>query len=60
VQPVIVQLEEIADLLRADGAPTRGVALAELLLCSPDSALYGSQPDRLRREPGRVRYLLDP
>jgi len=56
--PVRPLLHELAQQLPRDDVSTRGVALLELLVCSPMSALYGAEPERLKREIGRVRYLL--
>jgi hypothetical protein len=58
VGPVRPQLHELAQQLARDDVSTRGVALLELLISSPMSALYGSEPERLKREVGRARYLL--
>jgi hypothetical protein len=58
VGPVRPQLHELAQQLVRDDVSTRGVALLELLISSPMSALYGSEPERLKREVGRARYLL--
>ena len=58
VGPLRPQLHELAQQLPRDDVSARGVALLELLISSPTSALYGAEPDRLRREVGRVRYLL--
>ena len=52
------QLHELAQQLSYDDVSTRGVALVELLISSPMSALYGADAERLNRELGRVRYLL--
>ena len=58
VGPVRPLLHELAQRLPRDDVATRGVALLELLISSPMSALYGAEPERLKREVGRVRYLL--
>ena len=58
VGPLRPQLHELAQQLARDDVSARGVALLELLISSPLSVLYGAEPDRLRREIGRVRYLL--
>jgi hypothetical protein len=58
VDPVRPWLHEIAGALGHDDVSVRGVARLELLITSPMSALYGADPDQLRREVGRVRYLL--
>ena len=58
VGPLRPQLHELAQQLACDHVSARGVASLELLISSPTSALYGAEPDRLRREVGRVRYLL--
>jgi hypothetical protein len=56
--PVRPQLHELAARLSDSDMAPRGVAVAELLVSSPMSALYGSEPELLRREVGRVRYLM--
>ena len=58
VGPVRPQLHELAQQLPRDDVSIRGVALLELLISSPMSALYGAEPEQLKREVGRVRYLL--
>jgi hypothetical protein len=58
LEPVRPLLREIALALPRDDASIRGVARLELLISAPTSALYDGEPDRLRREVGRVRYLL--
>ena len=59
VDPLRLQIEELARRLRCDqDLSVRGVALVEQLISAPRSALYGPDPDRLRRELGRARYLL--
>jgi hypothetical protein len=58
VGPLRPQLRELAQQLERDDVSARGMALLELLISSPLSPLYGAEPDRLRREVGRVRYLL--
>ena len=58
VGPLRPQLHELAQQLPSNDLSTRGVALLELLISSPMSALYGADPERLKREVGRVRYLL--
>lgn len=58
VGPVRPLLHELAPRLLRGDASIRGVALLELLISSPMSALYGAEPERLKREVGRVRYLL--
>jgi len=58
VEPLRPLLRELAQQLARDDVSPAGVALLELLISSPLSALYGAEPDRLRREVGRVRYLL--
>ena len=58
VDPMRPWLHEIAVALGHDDVSVRGVARLELLIISPMSALYGADPDQLRREVGRVRYLL--
>ena len=58
VGPLRPQLHELAQQLPSNDASTRGVALLELLISSPMSALYGADSERLKREVGRVRYLL--
>lgn len=52
------QLRELADLLRADGAGVRGVALVEYLITTGVSSLYGERVGPLRDELGRARHLL--
>jgi hypothetical protein len=52
------QLHELARLLRRDSVSSCGVALTEQLLSSPESPLYGSEPELLRQELGRARFLL--
>ncbi len=56
--PVRPLVHELAQQLPRDDVSIRGVALLELLISSPMSALYGREPERLKREVGRVRYLL--
>jgi hypothetical protein len=58
VGPVRPQLQALAQQLARDAVSIRGVALLELLISSPLSALYGTEPELLKREVGRVRYLL--
>ena len=58
VGPVRPLLHELAQQLPRDDVSTRGVALLELLISSPMSALYGTEPEQLKRELGRARYLL--
>jgi hypothetical protein len=58
VKPVRPQLRELAARLEDDDVSVRGVAAAERLVSSPCSPLYGPDPDALRREVGRARYLL--
>jgi hypothetical protein len=58
VRPVAPQLREIADLLRADAPPLRGVALVERLITDGLSPLYGANVDALDQELRRARYLL--
>ena len=52
------QLHELACLLRRGRVSARAVAVTEQLLASPESPLYGSEPELLREELRRVRYLL--
>jgi hypothetical protein len=58
VRTLASDLRQIASLLRGDGPCVRGVAAVQLLLTSPVTPLYGRQVEPLRRELGRVRYLL--
>jgi hypothetical protein len=58
IRPVTPELRQIASLLRGPGPSVRGVALAEWILTSPATPLYGSCVEALRRELGRARYLL--
>ena len=58
LEPARPQLQELAQTLPRHDVSIRGVALLELLITSPMSPLYGAEPDRLKRELGRVRYLL--
>ena len=58
VGPARPLLHDLAQQLPRDDVSSCGVALLELLISSPMSALYGAEPERLKREVGRVRYLL--
>jgi hypothetical protein len=51
-------LRRTAAELRAGAASARGVALAEELVTWGDSALHGREPEPLREELRRIRYLL--
>jgi hypothetical protein len=57
VNALAPQLHELTYRLRQQQVSCRGVALIEELICSPGSPLYGTDPDELARELGRVRYL---
>jgi hypothetical protein len=58
LEPVRPLLHEIALALPDGEASVRGAARLEPLISAPMSPLYGGEPDRLRREVGRVGYLL--
>lgn len=60
----LLQCAEIARavtrLVRDSGTAVRGVALLDRLICGGyGSALYAGCPDRLARELGRIRFLLE-
>jgi hypothetical protein len=52
------EARDVVALLRTDGAQARGVALTARLLEDGASPLYGDEPDELREELCRIRYLL--
>jgi hypothetical protein len=58
VAKVRPELLTIADLLRGDQPPVRGVAAAEQLLCGGGSSLFGRDVDLLRQDLRRVAFLL--
>jgi hypothetical protein len=58
VRPLVQEFREVAALLRGDEPGIRGVAAVERLLSSAATPLYGLHVEPLRRELGRVRYLL--
>jgi hypothetical protein len=58
VQSVDRELESVARLLRAPAVSPDGVAMTLLLLFSESSALYGDDAEKLRRELGRLTFLL--
>lgn len=50
----------VTRLVRDSGTAVRGVALLDRLVCGGySSALYAGCPDRLTRELGRIRFLLE-
>ena len=57
VNALAPQLRELMHRLRQEQVSCRGVALVEELISSPGSPLYGTDPDELARELGRVRYF---
>jgi hypothetical protein len=59
VRSVAPELYAVADRLLGGAPAVEGVALMEKLLRNGISPLYGSEDEPLRREIGRVRYLLD-
>jgi hypothetical protein len=58
IRRVAPELHQVASLLRAGRPCVRGVAAVEWLLTSAESPLYDVDVESLRRELGRVRYLL--
>jgi hypothetical protein len=52
------ELASVARLLRAPHASADGVAMAQLVLSSESSPLYGSDPEELRQELGRLTFML--
>jgi hypothetical protein len=58
VQSADRELERVARLLRAPVVSPDGVAMALLLLFSDSSALYGDDAERLRRDLGRLTFML--
>jgi hypothetical protein len=58
IRRVAPEFCDVASLLRSSAPCVRGVAAVEWLLTSPASPLYGVDVEPLRRELGRVRYLL--
>jgi hypothetical protein len=58
VRAATPQLKDLADLLSAQPAQPRAVALIERLLTSGASPLYGQQPDELRGELERIHREL--
>jgi hypothetical protein len=51
---------EVTRLVQDGRTSLRGVALLDRLMCGGfASALYAGSPDRLARELGRIRFLLD-
>ncbi len=58
VAAVVPQLRELAELLRREHAPLRGVVLVTRLLEEGDSALYGDDPVQLAEILGRIRFAL--
>jgi hypothetical protein len=58
VRSVAPELSAIAERLATAEPAVQGVALMEQLLRNGRSPLYGSDPDTLRRELGRARFLL--
>jgi hypothetical protein len=58
VRAVADDLRATAKALRAGAASARGVAVAERLVSCGDSELHGGEPDRLREELRRIRFLL--
>jgi hypothetical protein len=59
VRAATPQLKALAELLSAEPAQARGVALIERLLTCGGSPLYGQQPDELRRELELIRTELE-
>ena len=59
VRAVAEDLRALAAILRAGPASARGIALAEQLLTWGGSKLHGHEPEPLREELRRVRYLLE-
>jgi hypothetical protein len=58
IDAVAGDLRRTAAELRAGAASARGVALAEGLVTRGDSPLHGREPEPLREELRRIRYLL--
>jgi hypothetical protein len=58
VHAVDRELAKVAHLLRAHHVSPDGVAMAQLLLSAESSPLYGSDPEQLRRELGRLTFVL--
>jgi hypothetical protein len=58
VRRVGAQLSELAQLLRDDAPPARGVAMVERLITSGESPLYRADVELLSQEIRRARYLL--
>ena len=58
VRSVDVELAQIAHLLRSQPGTAQGAALAQLLLSAPSSPLYGDDAEQLRRDLGRLTFVL--
>jgi hypothetical protein len=58
VRSVDVELAQIVHLLRSHHATAQGAALAQLLLSAPCSPLYGNDAEQLRRDLGRLTFVL--
>ena len=59
VRSVAPELRAIGERLKTAAPPLQAVALTEQLVCNGASPLYGRDVEPLRRELGRVRFLLE-